>query len=133
LACGIFTCLNYGLEVIELDTNCAALLNLLLSDIIKANKILDGLRNIVLLHRDDLSDVLMSSEDAGEFSLIQDVVDSLDTHGIEEADRGLVVVHVGDVACEPFPPVLGPDSNKVPLAAVTLCLGDEILALHSAG
>jgi len=81
----------------KLNVLRAASIDLFSGDIIKAHEELNCLSHSILLHADDLLNVLVGRENAGELSLVQNEVDSLLAHRVKEANRGVIVVHVGHV------------------------------------
>ena len=93
--------------------------------LIKADDADKRLQQATLLHVDDLEQQVTREEDSLQFGLVHDVIDGLLTHGVEETDRGVCVVHVGDVSHEPLVSVLAPDANKAPRLPVAFGLASQ--------
>ena len=74
---------------------------------------------VVLLHGDNLLNVVTRSKDTGELCLVEDEVHGAGTHLVEKANRGVIVIHVSDVRGEPLPTIRRPQANEGPIFTVT--------------
>lgn len=94
---------------------------------------LNGAGESVFLHLDDLLDVIHGAEKSVQLSLLQNEVNSLNTHRVEEPNRGVAHVHVSDVGRGPLPTILSPNTDELPLTAITLGLDRKSQLLHTFG
>lgn len=116
------TTVHYFLETVDCDTDSFACLFILWCDRVKTDKELDRLSCAIFLHSAHFLYVIRAREQTTELGLLENVINRLNAHGVEKADRGVIEIHVSDVRCKPFPSVLRPQTNKFPLFTVTLRL-----------
>jgi hypothetical protein len=116
---------------VELNTMSFAISSILCIDVIEADSVFNRASDSFLLHLDDFLDVIHCAEKSSKLGLLQDVVNSLEAHRVEETDRCVVHVHVGDVGYGPLPSILGPNSGELPFAAITLRCVRELQLAHT--
>jgi hypothetical protein len=125
------TTVHYFLETVDCDTDSFACLFILWCDRVKTDKELDRLSCAIFLHCAHLLYVIRAREQTTELGLLENVINRLNAHGVEKADRGVIEIHVGDVRCKPFPSVLRPQTNEFPLFTVTLRLVGKTKFYHA--
>lgn len=118
----VFPLLDYVFEAVKFNTHCIACGKLSRCRFIKSNQILDRMSKAFFLHGDNFRNVFRCSKNAWKLCLVQNEVDSLYTHRIEESDCSHWVVHICNMSCEPLPPVFGPNPDEMPLFSIAFCL-----------
>jgi len=116
------TSFNNKAIVVNLNTNLLALLNLFRACLVKTHQILDWLCKFFFFHTDYFRNVLLGRKDTWQLSLVNDKINSFNTHGIKKSNSCLFVVHVSYMSRQPFPSIFCPNTNEFPTLTITFCL-----------
>jgi hypothetical protein len=125
------TSFNYGFKLIKFYAYCSTLINIFSSNVIKTNQEFYCLGKIFFFHLDNLWNIFMSSKNTWKFSLLQNIINSLESHWVKETNSGLIVVHISNMCCKPLPTIFWPDTDKTPILTIPWSLRNKVKFFHA--
>lgn len=98
---------------------------------IECHNTLEMLSETIFLHLNQLLDKSVLHKHGCELSLIEDVIDGLDAHRVEETNGSVIEIHIANVGNKPLPSVSRPDADEFPFPAITLDFLCKVKSVHS--